>query len=233
MKKILYTIGILSLIGIPIAFAAFETTNAPFVPNPSTNLVQLLTNNLQVGSGTVLPNAPVSVFGSGVNYVQMTLQNTFNGSNSSADFVVNNASSTNNSYFGDFGINDQLFGSSTYSGEGPGDTFLSSSDANLDLEAASTSKGVAILTGGLLQGNIRAFFYGNGQVSFGLGTSTASTTMQIATSTANATTTLTVGKDGQNKGSQIQIYDAGGAKHCMYLPSGSNTLTIITGSCNL
>ena len=89
------------------------------------------------------------------NFAQAVIQNTSTGSDASADYVAGGNLETNTTYFGDFGCNGQNFSLSTATGEAGNDCFLTSSDSNLDLEAASTTGafGINFFTGGLLTAN--------------------------------------------------------------------------------
>lgn len=67
----------------------------------------------------------------------------------------------------------------------------------------------------------------------GIGTTTPGwdTTLHIATSTANATTTMTIGKVGQNKGSCLELFDAAGSAVYAYVQPGATSFTLSTVSC--
>ena len=55
----------------------------------------------------------------------------------------------------------------------------------------------------------------------GIGTTTPTTMFQVATSTANATTTVEFGKASQNKGSCLKMYDAAGTLQYVSIQGGS------------
>ena len=63
----------------------------------------------------------------------------------------------------------------------------------------------------------------------GIGTTTPSTLFQVATSTANATTTIELGKANQNKGTCMKLYDAVGTLYYCSVQGG--TFTCLTTSC--
>lgn len=63
----------------------------------------------------------------------------------------------------------------------------------------------------------------------GIGTSTPTTALQVTVSGANATSTLTVGKEGQNKGSCLELFDAVGT--AQYVSVIGGVLTVSSTSC--
>lgn len=65
----------------------------------------------------------------------------------------------------------------------------------------------------------------------GIGTTTPTTQLQVTTSVSNATTTLTVGKTGQNKGSCLELYDSAGTAVYAYVAAGASTFTLSATSC--
>lgn len=65
----------------------------------------------------------------------------------------------------------------------------------------------------------------------GIGTSTPTTPLQVTTTDANATSTLTVGKTGQTKGSCLELFDAAGTAVYAYVAAGATTFTLSATSC--
>ena len=65
----------------------------------------------------------------------------------------------------------------------------------------------------------------------GIGTSTPATQLQVTTPTANATTTVTVGKAGQSKGSCLELYRADGSVIYAFVAAGATAFTLTTTSC--
>lgn len=63
----------------------------------------------------------------------------------------------------------------------------------------------------------------------GIGTTTPTTQLQVTTSASNATSTLTVGKANQNKGSCLELFDAVGTAYYVSVVGGA--LQINTTSC--
>jgi hypothetical protein len=64
----------------------------------------------------------------------------------------------------------------------------------------------------------------------GIGTTTPDASLQVATTTANATTTVDLGKAGQTKGTCLIMYDATGAKKYVSIQSGA--FVISSTQCN-
>ncbi len=64
----------------------------------------------------------------------------------------------------------------------------------------------------------------------GIGTTTPDALLQVATSTANATTTVEWGKVGQTKGTCQIWYDAGGTVKYVYIAAGATSFTITNSS---
>ena len=67
----------------------------------------------------------------------------------------------------------------------------------------------------------RDFIVGNSSGFIGIGTTTPTVSLQVATSTANATTTIEVGKTDQNKGSCLKMYDVAGTLQYVSIQGGS------------
>ncbi|MDE2188532.1 MAG: hypothetical protein KGJ35_02270, partial [Patescibacteria group bacterium] len=92
--------------------------------------------------------------------------------------------------------------------------------------AAGLSNNIIIADG---SGNQRINVDAAGDVGFGV-TSPASS-LQVATSTSNATTSVEFGKSGQNKGSCLVLYDAAGNAVYASVAAGASTFTLSTNSC--
>ena len=67
--------------------------------------------------------------------------------------------------------------------------------------------------------------------TFGIGTTSPSTQLQVTASASNTTSTLTVGKSGQNKGSCLELYDAAGTAVYAYVAAGASTFSLSANSC--
>lgn len=63
------------------------------------------------------------------------------------------------------------------------------------------------------------------------GAMTIAGTLQVATSTSNATTTVVIGKTGQNKGSCLELFDSAGNPVYAYVAAGASTFTLSATSC--
>lgn len=100
---------------------------------------------------------------------------------------------------------------------------------NVSHVTSAVSGALAFLTrhAGSFSEKMRILSNGN----IGMGTSTPTTQLQITASSTNATTTVTIGKIGQNKGSCLELYDAAGSPIYAYVASGATTFTLSTVSC--
>lgn len=65
----------------------------------------------------------------------------------------------------------------------------------------------------------------------GIGTTTPSTNLHVTASASNATSTLTVGKTGQNKGTCLELFDSAGTAVYAYVKTGETTFTLSSTSC--
>jgi hypothetical protein len=70
----------------------------------------------------------------------------------------------------------------------------------------------------------------NPRGSVGIGVSSPSASLEVATSTSNATTTVVIGKASQNKGSCLVMYDAAGAVKYVSIQAGA--FVISATACN-
>jgi hypothetical protein len=95
------------------------------------NFTNINTATISVGTTTFIANNLLGSFSANSNtFAQFVIQNANTGTQSSVDFVVNNDRSTNDTYFGDFGMN-----SSGFSGPAvldlPNAVYLYSQDSDL------------------------------------------------------------------------------------------------------
>jgi len=67
--------------------------------------------------------------------------------------------------------------------------------------------------------------------TIGIGTTTPVTNLHVTASTTNATSTVTIGKTGQNKGSCLELFRSDGTAIYGYVPAGSTTFTLSETSC--
>jgi hypothetical protein len=65
----------------------------------------------------------------------------------------------------------------------------------------------------------------------GIGTTTPTTELQVTTSSSDATSTLTLGKTAQNKGSCLELFTSDGTAIYAYVPAGANAFTLSSVSC--
>jgi hypothetical protein len=99
----------------------------------TTNFTNINTASITVGTTTFVANNLLGSFSANSNtFSQFVIQNANTGTQASVDFVVNNDKSTNDTFFGDFGMN-----SSGFSGPGvldkPNAVYLYSQDSDLVL----------------------------------------------------------------------------------------------------
>jgi hypothetical protein len=129
---------------------------------------------------------------------------------------------------------------------GTGNIVLSSSPALVTPTAAAYRGGTASTAFMILQGTSNAAQTTGGHIDLqpaggvetarflstgrlGIGTTTPTAELQVATTTANATSTLEVGKAGQNKGSCLLLYDVLGAPQYVSIVAGA--FTVSTNTC--
>jgi hypothetical protein len=86
-------------------------------------------------------------------------------------------------------------------------------------QVASSTSDIIRVSSGVNYGGNYLTLSNNGNL--GIGTSTPSSQLQVATSTSNATTSIEVGKAGQNKGSCLVMYDNAGTAQYVSIVGGS------------
>lgn len=108
-------------------------------------------------------------------------------------------------------------------------TSFTRSGGNLDMGGYNISNAGSI-TGTSLTGTSTTVI---SQIVFrlGIGTSTPVTPLQVTTTTANATSTLTVGKIGQNKGTCLEFFDQAGTAVYFSIIPGATSFTGSSASC--
>jgi hypothetical protein len=88
--------------------------------------------------------------------------------------------------------------------------------------------------------NIGNIIYGTGvtgtgstlsNARIGIGIASPTSLFQVASSTTNATTSVEIGRTGQNKGSCLVLYDAAGTAVYAYVATGAMTFTLSSVSC--
>ncbi|MES2216453.1 MAG: tail fiber domain-containing protein [Patescibacteria group bacterium] len=152
----------------------------------STVLTVDSSGNLILGSGSALPNSPLTVGGSFNSYLQANIQNLSNGGSASSDWVATNNLGGDSQYYVDLGINSSGYNDPAYTISGANDSYLYSSDAGLTIGTASTTNTNAIIkfhTGGTLAANERMRITQAGLI--GIGTTTPVAKLHIAAGTAS------------------------------------------------
>ena len=66
-----------------------------------------------------------------------------------------------------------------------------------------------------------SFFLNGSTGNIGVGTSTPTVNFQVTEDSVNATTTMEIGKTGQNKGTCLKMYDATGTLQYVSIEDGS------------
>jgi hypothetical protein len=159
------------------------------------------------------------------NFTQEVLQDTNTGSDASADYVAGGNLMTNTTYYGEFGCDGSNYSNSSFTGEAANDCWVTSSDSNLDLEAASTTGafGINFFTGGVLTADKRMSISSSGTVTInGIGSGAVSAasgvlsagTLSLANGGTNASLTGASGIVAMNSGNTA-----------LTIPSTSYTLT--------
>lgn len=103
--------------------------------------------------------------------------------------------------------------------------FYSNSASGVNF-TANQSGGVIVSRGDTSAG---ALFAVNGKI--GAGSTTPVANFQVTNTSSNATTTMEVGKTGQDKGSCIKLYRTDGSAIYGYVAAGATSLTLSTTAC--
>jgi hypothetical protein len=90
---------------------------------------------------------------------------------------------------------------------------------------SGVARPLSLITGGTARMTLDA----SGNV--GVATSTPVANFQATTASTNATTTMEVGKSGQNKGSCLKLYRTDGSAIYAYVAAGATTFTLTTTAC--
>lgn len=122
------------------------------------------------------PNCIIDASGDANNYTQINIRNASTGANASGDVIVTADNGDDSTNYIDFGINNSLFSSPTWTINGANDGYLYTSDGNLSIGAAGT-KYVSFFTDGLLAANERLRITSDGLV--GIGTTDPTSTLTV------------------------------------------------------
>lgn len=141
-----------------------------------------------------------------------------------------------NSYYGlEIQGNDTFASSATTAVEAWGTATFVVRAGTLGNGVAQVIYGRIAQTGDLLQFKDSSFnklSVFNNLAMLGIGTTTSLTSsLTVATSTANATSSVTIGKPGQNKGSCLELYRSDGTPIYASVAAGATTLTLSTVTC--
>lgn len=194
-------------------FNGTAETNVSTFTFDGANIVNSVSNaTLNLGGASLLNTTAFQISSSTNNNIQQVIQNLSAGNNASASLTLNNGSSTASTYYAEVGINGGNFSQGAFTGESKQDMFLLSSDANLDIETASSTGPAAInfLTAGTLTANIRATIASGG--NFGIASTSPFGTLSITGNTSTnpfvvSTTTTT------NASSTLFMIDKSGDVH--------------------
>jgi hypothetical protein len=97
-----------------------------------------------------LVNAIADLTSSVDGYGQVNIRNSFAGANSSGDLIITADNGTDTTNYLDLGINNSLFSSGSWTVNGASDGYLYTSDGNLSIGAASSTKYLSLFAGGTL-----------------------------------------------------------------------------------
>ncbi len=176
--------------------------------------------NGNVGIGTTSPEAQLHIFDSTVGYNWLTVEEDQETGYSGGAFWAGASNYVsifaNGSDLGNTSLDD-LSNSSSLMTVGTGGLILTTYN----------SAPIIFATGGYQFSNERMRITTTGNV--GIGTTTPTAVLQATASAANATTTMEIGKSGQNKGTCLKMYDAAGTLKYVSIQGGS--LTVSDSSC--
>ncbi len=160
----------------------------------SGTIPHLIGTDAILGGGSFLPNSPMHIQGTVNTFLQVDLQNLSTGTEASADFVMNGASSSNTTYFGNIGFNGPAFSTSTWTICGRDCLYAYSSDGPTAIGTATS--GVAgilqFFTGGTLSTNERMRIDNIGNITF-RGNLILTTSTTDTVSACGATSTISGG----------------------------------------
>ena len=111
-------------------------------------------------------------------YAQSVFQNLNAGNRASEDIIIGTDQMTDGANYLDIGKNSSTYNDPLFDGTSANDSYIISSDSNLDIVTASTTGGVSkssirFLTGGVASTSLRMTIFNNGNVGIGTSTSDA------------------------------------------------------------
>jgi len=128
-QTIVYTTGAQTISGIKTFFDSGIFSNAGVSPVP-------------------LSNNPLSIVGSGNNYLQVNIQNRATGTTATADLVITANNGTDSSYYIDLGINNSGYNDPNFSNGGAYDGYLFVNGGSLDIGTQTTGTNIEFHIGG-------------------------------------------------------------------------------------
>lgn len=120
----------------------------------STFLFYPATSSVSIGGPTLPGN--LSIAGSSTNYVQLEIQNTNASTTASTDIVATNDTGSDGTNYIDLGINSSNYAAPAYSIAGAGGGYLYTSDGDLAIGTASSTKVLKFHVGGTQSTNLVA-----------------------------------------------------------------------------
>ena len=112
------------------------------------------TNTVVVGIPDALPNNPMAIGGALDDYLQVTIQNTSEGSSASGDLVITADNGDDDNYYLDLGMNSSQYDSVDYPAFKANDGYLIVEHGDLDL--CSTKDKIKLVVGGTTEADIIA-----------------------------------------------------------------------------
>jgi hypothetical protein len=157
-----------------------------------------------------LPNNPLSIVGSGNNYLQLNIQNRGTGNNASADLVITANNGTDSTNFINLGINNSGYNDPAFTNGTGFDGYLFIDGGDLDIGTRTSGKAIEFHAGGATQADTIARISSSGLniVSGGLQISGISVIpSSYATVTSLASTGLTLQTNINNlSGTSVQTF---------------------------
>lgn len=178
----------------------------PFIVSTSSVSTSTFAGPVSIGTtSSLFSNTLLGIVGSNPTFLQAYITNAACTATSSSDFVLNDSSSTNSTYYGDIFENGACWNNGN--GESPHDLGIQSSDGNVDIISSSS---IQLFTNGENTSNIDLTILKNGNIQFSSSTlkgkylaldasgNVIATTTPILVnyfSNSSASTTLTTGSN--------------------------------------